>query len=447
MTSHPDGAQLSTAAEAPLSCGQERIWFLSRLAPRSTAYLIRYTLRLRGPLDMRALEEAVHAVVDRHETLRTVFATREGRPVQRVRDPEPFPFRVVDLGNPGDEERELDRLSQEDLEGLLDLAAGPLFRLTVIRVADEDHRLHLSLHHIIADWASVDIMLGEIGDAYGARLGGERPPRAPSPVRYAEYARRQREWLDGVQCAQQVAYWREQLAGAPAQMPLGGAVARDSRSGAKCGAGGEPLILPPGTYARLRATARQERASTFMALLAAYGLALGRCYGLDDMVIACIVAQRPFADTEDVIGFFVNTLPVRIRLNGAESFRELVGQVRNTVLDALEHQDLPFERIVAALNPSRRAGAPPFFQVVLNFIDSAGDGPRFPGLDVSVIPNPPIAARTEFALDVEETAEGALSGELLYNPAVQDGDAAARLVTSLRRTVEIALEGPDLRLR
>ncbi|MFI0418768.1 condensation domain-containing protein [Spongiactinospora sp. 9N601] len=437
-------ARIDTAVAAPLSCGQERLWFLSRLAPRSTAYLLAARFQVLGPLDPGLLGDAVSEVMLRHHVLATAFATRAGRPVQIVTDPCASPFRVVDLSHLGEREREQEweRLSRDEATRPYDLATAPLFRFTVARMEERRHRLCVSMHHIVSDKASIDIMLREIAEIYRARLRGERARLDPPPLQYADFARRQREWLAGSECVEQMAYWRDRLAGAPARMPLGGA--RPPAGDGRGPATGEPLALARDTQAGLREFAERERVSTFMVLLSAYALALGRCHDLSDIIIACPVTNRPTLDTQRLVGFFVNTLPIRITLRPGMSFRQLTAQVRATVFGALEHQDLPFDRIVSALRPARRPGEPPFFQAVLNFV--AHDDARLglPGLEVAELPGHRMAARAELALDVEENRRaGSLTGNLLYDPGVREPGAMARLMASLRTVLETALTSPD----
>jgi Condensation domain len=431
---------LDTSTAVPLSPGQERLWFLSQLAPLSTSYVVASRFRVAGPLDLNLLEDTVREITGRHEVLRSAFVTRRGRPVQVTSDP--HPFRLVDLDELDAAEREQawERLSKEETDRPFDLAAGPLFRFTVARMGDQDHRLNLAMHHIISDKYSVDIMLAEIAEIYAARLRGEPPELPALPIQYADFARWQQDWLTGPECAEHVAYWRGQLAGAPPRMRLG-EVRRPARQEAPAEAVSEQFDLPAATVGRLREFAADESASTFMVLTTAYGLAVGRCYDLSDIVIACPVSSRPTPDTERLIGFFVNTVPIRIRLRAAMSFRELTGQVRETVLGALEHLELPFDRIVSALRPARTPGQTPFFQVVLNYTHHEEGRMSFPGLEVTEVPAHPVAARTEFALDVIETRAG-LAGELICDSRVQDRDAALRLLATLCAVLDTALTAP-----
>lgn len=437
---------MDTLSELPLSFGQQRLWLLSRLAPSSSSYLLSGRFRIAGSLDLAALAAAIREAVRRHEILRTVFVSRHGRPAMVLGDEQPDRvLRVVDLTELPEADRvpAWERLSREETVRPFDLATGPLFRFTVARLGERDHALILTMHHIVSDNVSFAILLTDMAAAYRALLDGTPGPLSPPDVQYADFAQWQHEWMAGVECDEQVAYWRAQLATCPAEMPLGGGE-RPAGDGPAPPAVAAPLDLPDELTARMLDFARTERTTMFVTLLAGYGLAVGLRFGLPEVVVACPVSTRNMPEVQDLVGFFVNTLPIRVALPGGVSFRELVRQVRGTVSMAMDHQDVPFDRIVSALRPSRRPGRPPFFQVVLNYVADQPTAFALPGVEVTALPAHPVAARAEFALDVQASDGGAaLRGELLHDPVLQPRDAGAELLATMRTALAAGLRSPD----
>ncbi|HLL46076.1 MAG TPA: condensation domain-containing protein, partial [Longimicrobiaceae bacterium] len=333
--------------EAPLSFAQQRLWFIHQLDGGGAAYHVPAALRLEGRLDVAALGRGVEELVSRHEALRTVFAVRDGAPVQVVA-PAACPLPVEDLTHlPGAErEAEARRIAAAEAARPFDLERGPLFRAKLLRLGAGEHVLVLCMHHLVADGWSLDVLFRELAALYGAFTRGEPSPLPPLPVRYADYALWQREHLDGEVLERQLAYWRERLAGAPGVLELPTdrpRPAEQSFRGAR-----ERFRLAPGTTAAVRALGAREGATPYMVLLAAFQLLLARYSGEDDLVVGSPIAGRTRPETEGLVGFFANTLALRGDLSGRPTFRELLGRVRETALGAYQHQEVPFEKLVEA---------------------------------------------------------------------------------------------------
>ncbi len=356
----------------PLSFAQQRLWFIHQMEPESPAYNMPFALRLKGALDPALVERSLAEVVRRHETLRTVFPVVDGEPVQVVREEGDVRLPVTDLRALPEGEREdaVRRHAAEEALRPFDLAAGPLLRSSLLHTADEEWVLLFTLHHVVGDGWSMGVLAAEVSELYTALSEG-RGPRLPElPVQYADYAVWQRSWLSGGVLEAQLAWWREQLAGAPPLLEL----PTDRPRGTLRGWEGRSveLALPGETGAALAALSRREGATLFMTLLAAWQLLLARWSGQDDVSVGTPIAGRTRKETEPLIGFFVNTLVLRTHLPRALTFRGLLRRVRETTLGAYQHQDVPFERLVEELAGERSLTHAPLFQVMLALHDDAG---------------------------------------------------------------------------
>jgi hypothetical protein len=427
---------------APLSNGQERLWFLHQLDPGGSAYLVSSRFRLTGPLDLDAFQAAVDEVIRRHQVLRAVFVTRRGRPVQVIREIGPHPVTVADIEgpDPAARERQWQRRSEADVDQPFDLAAGPLLRFCLFRCHAREHRLIISMHHIVSDRMSMDVLLGELSEVYRARVRDERPQLPALVAQYSDIAAQHQSWLASPECARQISYWRRQLDGAPARVDLGGTPPKSPSPRPPGPAGEVPLAVTAERAERLAALAESHRTTLFTVLLAAYGLALGRCHGLNDLVVACPITDRS-PETDHLIGFFVNTVPIRLTLPPGGTFEDVIRETRRAVFGAIEHRAVPFERIVSELQPPRRPGQPPYFQAVLNYTVDGAQRLELLGLQVDELPPPQISARAELALDVQERSDGRrLAGSLLYDPRIQSAETAGRTMAELRAVIDAATE-------
>ncbi len=341
----------------PLSFPQQRLWLIDQVEPGSPAYNLPGPLRVRGPLDAAALERALAEIVSRHESLRTRFGLVDGEPAQLVDPPRRLALPVADLAAlPGPaREAEARRLSAAEARTPFDLERGPLFRARLLRLAPGEHLLLLTLHHIVSDGWSSRVLLRELSVLYRAFAAGAPSPLPELPIQYGDYAVWQREELAGEALDEQVAFWRAELEGAPpaTELPVDRPhpPTRGGRSGRHL------LAVSAESSLRLAALARAEGATTFMALLAACGAWLGGYADADDVVLGTPIAGRTQEELEGLIGFFVNTLAIRVDLSGDPAFRELVARVRARLLGAYAHQDLPFEKVVEELRVPRDPGA------------------------------------------------------------------------------------------
>ncbi|HEU4884453.1 MAG TPA: condensation domain-containing protein, partial [Longimicrobium sp.] len=394
---------------APLSFAQERLWFIDRLEPGTTAYNMSPVLRLRGAVNLDAMQRALAEVVRRHEPLRTTFPEVDGAPVQRIHPAGPFDLPVEDLASEDDLPRRVGEWAGEPF----DLRGGPVFRARLLRLPGDDHVLLLAMHHIVSDGWSNGILLRELFTLYDAFSAGRPSPLAPLPARYADYADWQREWLSGDELRRQVAFWREHLAGAPAllQLPLDG-----PRPAVQSYRGGVTRFMVAAEIAEgLRALSRGEGATLFMALLAAFSVLLSRWSGQDDVVIGTPIAGRTSLEVEDLIGLFVNTLALRTELRGDPSFRALLARLRASTLDAYAHQDLPFEKLVEELQPERSLSHAPVFQALFT-LQNTPDGPAASdaGLAAAPVVREGAQAKVDLQLNVVEGGDGALYASLVY---------------------------------
>ncbi|HST58686.1 MAG TPA: condensation domain-containing protein, partial [Longimicrobium sp.] len=430
----------------PLSFSQQRLWFIDQLEPGNAAYNLAYALRLRGPVDADALERSLSAIVHRHESLRTRFVGGDGEPAQVIDPPAPVRLARVDLSNRPGAEREaaLHALVMEEALRPFDLAAGPLLRSTLVRMADEDHGLLFTLHHVISDGWSTAILGREVAELYGAFTEGRAPSLPELPVQYADYAAWQRAWMQGVVLEAQLAYWRRRLAGAPPALDL----PTDRPRPALAGAAGSRVRFTLGraTSDALRALARAEGATLFMTLLAGWQALLSRYAGQADVVVGTPVAGRGRGETQGLIGFFVNTLVMRSDVGAAHGFRDLVRQVREHTLEAYAHQDVPFERLVEALSPERRLGHAALYQVMFDYASDDPDA-RLDTLGqarVDELESEGAVVKDDLMLGMGDDGRGGpLEGALMYRAELFDAATAQRMVAHLSALLDAVAAAPD----
>jgi len=427
-------------AAFPLSFSQQRLWFLDQIEPGNAAYNMPMPVRLRGELSVDRLERIFQEVVRRHEALRTTFTAVDGQPVQVIH-PELRPeLRTLDLADQVDAEEQALRTIQEDAWRPFDLRTGPLLRLTLVRLAERDHVLLLTLHHIVSDGWSMGVLLREIGALYEAFAQGRPSPLPELPLQYPDFAVWQREWLQGAVLDQQLAFWRERLADAPAvlEMPTDRPrPAVQTFHGATAA-----RLLTPAAAAAVRELCRQEGVTPFMALLAAWAVLLGRHAGQDDVVVGTPVAARNRREIEDLIGFFVNSVALRVDLDGGigSTFRDLLARVRRLCLDAFTHQDLPFERIVEEVVAERDLSRAPLFQVML-VLNAARPPLAVPGLTFEPVAVESLLAKLDLTLTVQEHADG-FAGALEHNTDLFDGATAERLLARFEALLASAAQDP-----
>ncbi len=431
----------------PASFSQQRLWFLEQLAPGGTAYHIPSAVRIHGPLDLALWRRCCAEITRRHEALRTTFEEVDGQPVQVVATTGEPDLTVVDctalaaLAGP-DREAEIRALARAEFARPFDLRSGPLLRTRFLRLGPTEHVLLLTLHHIVADLWSMAVAVGELVALYGA-LATDRDPDLPAlPVQYADYAawQRRRATDPTGPLAADLDYWTETLAGAPPALELPTDRPRPPVQTAR--GGSQPVELTAAASAGVRELGRQEGATPFMVLLAAFAVLLHRHSRQDDLVVGVPVANRDRPEIERLIGFFVNTLALRVDLSGRPSFRELLGRVRRACLGGYAHQQLPFERLVEHLHPARDLSRPPVFQVSFLFQNIPLPGFDVPGLTLEPLTVPADTARFDLELQVFDTPER-FTGWFDYNSDLFDADTVAGLARRLAGLVDGLLADPD----
>src|SRR5256885_8837123 len=432
----------------PLSFAQERMWFVSRLLPGVPLYNMSGPARLSGRLKVELLERSLAAVIARHEPLRTVFPMIDGRPAQVVRPAGAVSLSVEDLSALPDDARqaEVTRVASEEAREEFDLATGPLLRLRLLRLAEEDHVMLLTVHHIIADGWSIRLLVGEAWSYYLALTQGRVPTLPPLPVQYADFAAWQRASLRGEMLDGELDYWTQRLRGAPALLDL---PTDQPRAAAPSYAGAvHAFSISPGLSESIRAFSRRESMTPFMTLLAAFNVLLFRHSQQEDVEVGTPVLGRNWPEVEGLIGCFLNTVPLRTDLGGNPSFRELLRRVRESALGAFAHQALPFERLVQALQPERNLGQSPIFQVMFNLRADEEEGLQQTGGLASARLLPRVAsgtAQVDLALELVDRRDGFL-GALEYRTALFDKETIARMAGQFEILLQAILKEPDCRI-
>ncbi|WP_053760602.1 non-ribosomal peptide synthetase [Streptomyces sp. AS58] len=429
----------------PLSSAQQRLWVLYQVEGPSPTYNIPSAWRLTGALDVEALRAAVHDLVVRHETLRTVFPDEEGRAFQRVLAPAEVrvPFEVVDT----DEERLGGLLARAGAYGFALESEAPL-RVHVFRTGEEEWTLLLLLHHIAGDEWSEAPLHRDLALAYAARAEGRAPDWAPLPVQYADYTLWQRDLLGDEQdpaspAARQIAHWRRALAGLPEELALPHDRPRPLEATYRGGAA--DLSLDAGLAADLHRLARDHGVSVFMVLQAAVATLLNRLGAGHDIPIGSPISGRTDAALEDLVGFFLNTLVLRTDTSGDPTFRELLARVRETDLAAFDHQDVPFERLVEVLNPARSLARHPLFQVMVVYLAAGGEDAGLPGLRSHRDEVAQTTAKFDLSFDFVERGDGTgVDGVLEYSADLFDPATARSFADRLRRVLRAVTADPDV---
>ena len=438
-------AQDSEVGPAPLSSAQQRLWFIDQLEPGSAAYNIPAAVRLRGELNVEALRLAFSAVVRRQESLRTIFPLQDGEPVQVVQPATEWDLPVVDLRGRGEAEREqeLAELAAATAEGGFDLAGGPLLRTSLVRLGEQEYVLLLVMHHIISDGWSLGVLVQELAAHYERYAGGAGSELPELALQYRDYARWQRKWLATGHVEEQLQYWQEALAGAPPllELPL------DRARGAVLAYRGDAVSVRLGAELSgdLKGLARRQGATLFMVLLAAFKTLLFRYTGQTDLVVGTPVAGRLRAELEPLIGLFVNTLALRTRLSGAQSFRELLGGMRETALGAYAHQELPFDTLVEHLQPDRSLSHHPLFQVMFIVQNTPAYTLSLPGLTLSAEPFSKAAAQFDLVLSLTET-RNEIVASAQYSTSLFDEATIKNLLEHFRNLLESVVANPEGRV-
>jgi len=424
----------------PASYAQRRLWFLDRLEPHSSAYNVPGRLRLVGPCDLRALAGALARVVERHEVLRTTFAEVDGEPVQVIHAFSPPGLPRIDLSRLDLEQgrAELGRLSRDATRRPFDLAAGPLLRAELIELGPEERMLLLVMHHTVSDGWSLGLLLGEIAQLYREFSGGEKAELPDLRLQYADWSVWQRGRLEGESWHRLLEYWGGRLDGLPAlELPVKASQNAPRRVGV-CG-----FALSEAATRAFRHLARSRETTLFAALLAGFGTFLTRITGQSDFALGTAIAGRNRRELEPLIGFFANTLVLRLDVSGP-SFEDVLAAARETVLGAEAHQEAPFERLVEALSPVRRSGEMPFFRVALVLEADTLEPRSAEGLWIEPEKLRPGQAKFDLLLTVRDREAGdRLGGEIEYRADLFDGAVVEFWSRSLARLLGAAAEAPE----
>jgi amino acid adenylation domain-containing protein len=426
----------------PMSFAQQRLWFLDQLEPGSASYNISRAVRLKGPLDFQALQQALNSIVARHESLRTNFTSIDDEPVQTIAAKRAVEIQLVDLGSLGqnNRENEASRLASEAARCPFNLAQDHLLRVTLFRLDEHDHVLLIVLHHIVSDGWSMGVFFRELETLYEAFAEARPSPLADLPIQYGDFVRWQRDWLQGRVLEEQINFWKQQLKGAPGVLELSTDKPR-------------PLIQTfSGAYhtskvgkeltAALHELSRREGVTLFMTLLAAFQTLLHRYTGQQDIVVGTPIANRTRTETENLIGLFVNTIVLRTQLSGNSSFVELLAKVREVALDAFAHQELPFEKLVEALQPERSLAHMPLFQTLFALQNVPKSALRLGSLQLSEFSLQKNTSKLDLSLYIGERPDGlALSFE--YNSDLFDQKTIERLAANFKTLLEGIVRTPD----
>ena len=426
--------------QPPLSFAQQRLWFMEQLEPGNAAYNIPMGVKWLGPLNLTVFEKSVSEIVSRHETMRTTFANVGGEPVQVISPPAKVSLPVVDLiALPKTEHAsEIDRARRTEVQTAFDLAKGPLWRAKLLRFAPEEHIVLFTLHHSISDGWSLNVLVREMVELYTAFSYGRPSPLEPLPVQYADFAIWQREWLQGDTLNCELDYWAKQLRGAPTRLELPTdrpSTPKGHRDGAL-----HSFTIPPDVALKLKEIARREEATLFMVLFAGFAALLSRYSGQEDVLIGTAIAGRQRAELEKLIGFFINTLVIRTDLKGNPSFRDLVGRVREAMLGAYAHQDVPFEKLVEELQPERSLSNNPLFQVLMVMQNLPRGRMILEGLDLEWFEVQEVSAKFDLSLVVAESEKG-VQGTFLYSTDVFDASTIARMAERYESLLRDAAQG------
>jgi amino acid adenylation domain-containing protein len=426
----------------PLSFAQERLWFLDQLEGPNAAYNIPLAWHMAGRLDVAALENSLRKIMQRHEALRTRVAMENGNPVQVFTSGPDLALPVTDLGALPESERRAEmtrRIEAEDLKPFDRLTGGPLVRAELLRLTPRAHVLLLTFHHMVFDGWSLGILSRELMAAYPFLLSGQMPVLPELAIQYGDFSLWQRDRFRTDRLAQRMAFWKKELDGAPTllELPLDRPhPPRRSYQGRRL-----TFIIPPAWTTKLKRLARDAGATLFMALLAVYTLLLSRYTSQRDIVIGTAVSGRDRADLESLIGFFINTLVLRIRWSGNPSFRQFLSHVKQVVLDARTHQDMPFEKLVESLCPERNLSHTPLFQAAFVMQNMPLAPLDLPDLVITPLETDRLTAKFDLNLIMQETESGLLAG-LEYSTDIFVAETIARMAGHFRNLLKAAISDP-----
>jgi len=434
--------QVSRDRDLPLSFAQRRLWFLDQLEPGGTVYNVPAALRIKGPLAFETLQRSLNEIVARHEALRTTFAIAKDEPVQIIAQALDVSLPVIDIGGRDEMgcEEEATRLAAAEMGKPFDLRRGPLFRAALLRFGDDDHVLILTLHHIVADGWSRGILYRELSALYRAFSKRQPSPLVDLPIQYADFAAWQRDWLSGEVLDAQLSYWKKQLYGVPAILNFPTDRPRPTQlsyRGAR-----QSIEFSWDLTLGLKALSLQEGVTLYMTLLTAFQILLHRYTGQDDILVGSPIANRNRTEIEGLIGFFVNTLVLRTDHSGNPTFLELLHRVKESVLDAFNHQDLPFEKLVEELGPVRDLSHSPLFQAMFAFQNVPPGNFDLEGFNIRPMMIAGETTKFDLTVTIHEAVPGLRTG-LQYCTDLFDDATMVRVLTHLRNLLEGIVANPE----
>ena len=428
----------------PLSFAQERLWFTTQVDPDNPVYNIPIALEIEGAINVEELEQSFSEIIRRHEALRTTFTRIEDQPVQVIGEASPFSLEMCDLSELPESERraEATRLATEAAQQCFDLARGPLLRVRLLRMAEHHYVILFSTHHIVCDEWSMGVLIQEMVTLLKSFSEGKPSPLADPAIQYADFSEWQRKWLQGEEFEQHLSYWKNQLADLPTLV----LPADYARSPVQTFRGATKLLrLDDDLRNEIKAVSLKEGTTLFMTLLAAFKVLL-YCYsGQRDIAVGTDIANRSRKEMEGLIGFFANQLVLRTNLSGNPSFREFLSRVRAITLDAYAHQDVPFEKVVRAVNPKRDPGRTPLFQVKFVFQNAAFSNLEVPGLSVDGFEFVNTTAKFDLLFTMGEAAQG-LIGSLEYSSELFSNNTIDRMLKHFEILLRSIAKQPDITL-
>ena len=423
----------------PLSYAQQRLWFIDQFeGGTGIHYNVPWPLRLKGDLNVSALQKAFDAIIQRHETLRTTFTSRGGKAVQKIANVLHIDFPIIDVT----EEQVADYLSSYATH-IFDLSAGPLVKAALLRLSDKEYVLLINMHHIISDGWSLGVLGQELADLYLAYCDRIDSPLIPLPIQYVDYADWQRKWLKGEVMEQQISYWKEQLQGAPALLEL--PTDRTRPAIQRFEGTYYPFTFPIELTRQLEQLSQKEGVTLFMLLLAGFNVVLARYSGQNDICIGTPIANRQRAELEGLIGFFVNTLVMRNKINCATDFKDFLQQVKETALSAYAHQDLPFEHLVGTLNPERSMSYMPLFQIMFAMQNDSDVTIKLPNITTSLEDCGTHTARTDLTMSIRASSE-CIEGAVEYSTNLFDQDTIQRMIEHYQVLLEGIVANPGQKI-
>ncbi len=436
---------IARSQQLPLSFAQQRLWFLAQLEPDSSFYNMPAAVRLQGKLNVKALEQSFNEIISRHEVLRTNFQAKEGQPIAVISEVMRLTLPILDISSlPANQRQsEIKQLTAQEAQQPFDISRDHLLRVKLLRLSEQEHIVLLTMHHIVSDGWSIDVIVRELATLYLALCNGQALPLPKLPIQYVDFAAWQRQWLQAEVLETQLSYWRNYLENAPKVLELPTDYSRPATQTFRGAT--YSFELSTELSASLNKLSQQQGNTLFMTLLAAFQTLLWRYTGQEDIVVGSPIANRNRAEIEGLIGFFVNTLVLRTNLAGNPSFEELLKRVREVALGAYAHQDLPFELLVERLQPERSLSHTPLFQVMFVLQNTPMSALELPGLTLTPVESDINSAKFDLTLEITETESG-LVGNLEYNTDLFKETSIQRMAAHLQTLLSGVVANPQQRL-